>query len=445
MIDLPFAAQEGDGGFSQHSRETLINMYAEKASGKSQIVRRQRPGFRLEQELIGLKRGIAEFVHGHYLVVRDVFYKYDGTTLEALGQINTRAGPVTIVSDDNGKVALADGVEMWHWDGTGLSLVETPTTVGTLAFQGGFGIYSEPGTDRFYVSALNDLTSWDALDFASAESQSDNIVRVFEDRAEIWLFGDKTIDVFRNSGASDFPFAFNTAIQRGCAAAFSVASDDNTIFWIGDDRIAYRADGYRPARVSTHEIENWLEGATNIEDAKAFIYSTRGHKFYTITVPNYGTRQFNIATGLWNTARSWSWPEFRVTGGQGRPVSYYLDDRGIVSLDNSLNTDSGITMERGGISAPVFNNGERMTFSAFWMNAEVGRVPEGADEPQIMLRVSRNSEEFGTARARGLGLTGDYARRIMWRGLGQARQFSLQYTVTDDVAFKVTSTGGKIA
>lgn len=444
MIELPFALQEADGGFSQNSRETLLNMYAEKTPGKQGMVRRQRPGLRQIAALVGGKRGIAEFVHGHYLVVRDVVYRYHNGEVTPLGTLGTRIGPVTIISDDNDNVAISDGQQLYHWDGNELEVVNTPSAVGTLTFQGGFGVYAEPDTDRWYISALNDLTSWDALDFASAESQSDRIVRAFEDRGELWFFGERTIDVWRNAGALDFPYVYNTSMQRGCAAAFSVASDDNTVFWVGDDRIVYRADGYRPARVSSHVIEDWLEGAPSLADARAFTYTTRGHKFYTLTIPNYGTRQLNIATGLWNAAATWDTPDWRVWGGAGKPTTYLLDDYGLVELDPTLNTDSGIKMMRGGTSAPVYNGGERMTFHEFWMNVEVGRIAEGAEEPKIMLEVSRNGEQFGTSRARGLGETGNYTRRVTWRHLGQARQFALRYTLSDDVEFKVISTSGNI-
>lgn len=444
MIELPFAAQEGDAGYSQHSRETLINMYAEPASGKTQLVRRQRPGLRLVEPLVGNKRGIAEFVHGYYFVVRDALMRYREGAIETLGFLNTRTGYVTIVSDDNDNVALADGEFLYHYDGDTFEVILTPTEVGTLTFAGGRGFYSEPGTDRFYMSGMNDLKTWDALDFASAESQADRLVRIFEDRGELWAFGERTVDIFRNTGDLDFPFRYNTTLQRGCAAAFSVASDDNTVFWLGDDRIVYRADGYRPARISTHAIEDWLEQAPSVAQARAFTYTTRGHKFYTLTIPRYGTRQFNIATGLWNAAETWGAPEWRVWGGAGKPTGFLLDDHGLVEMDAGLNTDSGHKMLRGGVSAPVYNQGERMTFSEFWMNVEVGRVAEGNPEPSILLQVSRNGESFGTSRPRGMGLTGDYNRRIMWRGLGQARSFSLKYTVTDDVAVKVTSTGGVI-
>ncbi len=45
MMEHPFSFQEGDAGVAQNSQETLVNMYAEiETSGKSKLVRRQRPG-----------------------------------------------------------------------------------------------------------------------------------------------------------------------------------------------------------------------------------------------------------------------------------------------------------------------------------------------------------------------------------------------------------------
>ena len=40
----------------------------------------------------------------------------------------------------------------------------------------GYFIFAEPGTDQFYISAIDDATSLDALDFSSADAKPDNIV-----------------------------------------------------------------------------------------------------------------------------------------------------------------------------------------------------------------------------------------------------------------------------
>jgi len=362
-IEHPFAFQEGNAGVSQNSLETLVNMYAEiETSGKSKLVRRQRPGLNQVASIYGIKRGIEEFSHGTYLVIRNLFYSFDGTDLTELGTLNTNVGAVTIITNDIDDIFISDGVEGYHYVAlTGVfDTVVTPTAVGTCTLQGGYGIYADPDEDQFYISGLNDFSSWDALDFATAESESDKIIRVFVDHGELWAFGAKTIDIFRNSGAADFPFTYNTSAQRGCLAALSVASEDNSVFWLGNDQIVYRAVGYRPVRVSTHAIEDWIAKAPNKSEGRAFTYTARGHKFYVLTFPGYGTRQFNMATGFWNICRSWGELEWRIIGGTGRQVTYYLTPSGIVTLDDTINTDEGEIMERGGISAPVFNGGDLM-------------------------------------------------------------------------------------
>lgn len=441
MIDLPFAVQKGDAGVTQNSRETLINMYAEvEVSGRSRIIRRQRPGLTLSQALAGYKRGIARFEHGHYLVVRDRVYKYLNSTLTQLGTITSNIGNVTMITDDNDNVLISDGETGFHWDGSTLAPVTADTDIGTLDFIDGRGLYAVPNSDRVYYSDINDLTSWPSLNFFTAEQSADPLRRVFVDRGEIWLFGTKTIEVWRNTGGTDIPYAFNTSLERGCLASHSVASDDNTLFWLGDDGIFYRADGYRPQRVSTHAIEEMVQGAPDRTAARAFIYTIRGHKFYTVTFPGYATVQYNIATNLWNVARSWEQNDWTVVGGAGRAVDYYLGDDGIVVLDGAKNTDAGTIMERIGISAPVYNAGDRMRLKAFWLDAEMGRGANG----QVMLQVSRDGETFGNIRTRGLGELGEFGKRAMWRKLGQAREFTVKIAMTDDVPFNIMATGGDI-
>lgn len=440
-IELPFAAVYGEAGFTQNSRETLVNMYAEPSqNGKSKLVRRQRPGLRRVLAMDRNKRGIAKFTHGHYFVARRNVYRFDGTATTLIGSIETSKGQCTLATDDNGKVAVCDGVSLYHWNGeSAFTKVATPTPVGSVTVIDGFGVYHDPGTGQFYVSGLNDLTTWDALDFATAEQHPDPIVRVYADQGELWLYGEQTTEVWRNSGAQTFPFAPNVSIPRGCLAPFSLASDDNTTFCLGDDGLVYRFDGYRPARISTHEIEDLISKAPEREKAHAFIYTHRGHKFYTLTFPGYATVQYNIATGFWSRAKTWERDDWEVVGGS-HATDFHLTPRAVIALDQSTNRDDDLVMERGGVCAPVASGGDRLRMSAFWLEAEVGRVREGDAAPQVMLRISRNGEDFGSWRVRSLGTTGNYAQRAVWRDIGQARQFVLEFAFTDDAAFKIVST-----
>lgn len=437
-IDLPFAAQEGKSGLTQNSREQLLNMYSEvvQHGGRSKLVRRQRPGLTVSETLPTLKRGIAKFTHGHYLVARNIAYKWDGDTLTQLGNLNTNTGLVTIISDENDNVLISDGTTAYHYEQTTgqWTLPSMPSVVGTLTFIGGRGVYNEPGTGRWYFSDLNDLTTWDGLNFFTAEGDADFLVRTFADKNELLLFGTDTLEFWRVVGGDDV-FSYNTFAQRGCLAPFSIAAEDNSVFWLANDYTVCRIDGYRPAIISTPVISEWLEGATTPEDAYAFIYTYRGHKFYVLTILGYGTRVFDISNGLWYTAQSWGRDSWRVLGGAGRAVDYYLTPTAIVTLDGTVNTDEGGIIERGGVSAPIYNGGERFTIPELRLDVEVGRVAVTSSEPEVMIQCSKNGETFGTIRHRGLGLTGDYARLVVARNWGQAREAAFKVTVTDDVNF----------
>lgn len=448
MIEIPFAAVEGDSGVQQNSRENLVNMYAEPASsGRKRLIRRQRPGLSLAYTKSGVKRGIFKFSHGHYAVIRDEFYKFDGTTLTLKGTLDTSIGNVTMVTDDNGHVAISDGATLYHWNSSTDAFTQptTQSSVGTLGFVGGYAYYHEPSEDTIWYSALNDMTSWGAPDFFSAESESDRMVRVFVDNGELVLFGNSTTEIWRPISNVDIPVALNAVMKRGCLAAYSAASDDNTTFWLGDDKIVYRMDGYRPARISTHEIEDWVESAPDATTAKAFIYTYKGSKFYTLTIPGYGTKQFNIATGFWNAAKTIEQADWDLVGGAGNAVDYYLDSTGFVTLNGAVNKDISLSMERNGTSAPIFADERRMKFRKFQLDCEVGTVAEGVDEPQVSLSISRNGETFGTERLRGLGETGDYSREVVWRNLGESKHFTLKFSVTDDVNFAVIASYADIA
>lgn len=440
-VDVTFARQVAESSILQNSREMLTNMFAEiETGGRTPFVVRQRAGLKLQFAATGVKRAIEQYQNLTYAVIDNQLRVFDGVVETVLGTLSTISGRCSIIFDDNGKVAVSDQKNLYHYDGSTFSLVTTPTTPGTLAFMSGFGVYGSVGAGQFYVSKLNDLSTWDALDFATAESVPDNLVRVFSDHNELWLFGERSVEIWQLSGAVDFPFARYTNLQmnRGLAAAFSVCSDDNTIFWLGDDLIVYRAEGYRPIAISNSSVARLIASVpvTAISKADAFVYTIEGEKFYTIRFPDYLTVQINIKTGAWNVAKTYQKNDWRVLGSAGHYQNYLLTDEGYSTLDYSSNQDNGLIMEREGVSSPISVGGARFAISEFFLDAEVGRAASGVT-PRVMLRVSRDGETFGNERWRNMGVTGSYKKRPVWRNLGLTRDATLMFSVTDDFAFKV--------
>src|SRR5215469_3621716 len=108
-------------------------------------------------------------------------------------------------------------------------------------------------------------------------------------KKEIWLIGQRTTEIFFNSGSADFPFegVQATFIDHGTYAKWSVATYDNAVYWLSYDRegvgIVLQGAGYATKRVSTFAIEDEFRKYTRLDDAVGFCYSLGGHIFYVIT------------------------------------------------------------------------------------------------------------------------------------------------------------------
>ena len=144
----------------------------------------------------------------------------------------------------------------------------------TVGYIDGYFVFNEPNSQKIWVTQLLDGTSVDPLDFASAEGNPDNVVAIFVDHREVWVYGTNSTEVWYNAGLLDFPLAriqgaFN---ELGCAAPYSIAKMDNQIYWLGKDArgqgMVYRAAGYIGQRISTHAIEWQLQEYADLSDAE---------------------------------------------------------------------------------------------------------------------------------------------------------------------------------
>jgi hypothetical protein len=104
-----------------------------------------------------------------------------------------------------------------------------------VTWQDQYFIQDKVSSGRFYISALGDPTSWAALDFANAEANPDNLVRVMSDHSELLLFGEVTTEFWGNSGAADFPYVRlgSAVVEWGLAARESLAKFDSSLMFLG--------------------------------------------------------------------------------------------------------------------------------------------------------------------------------------------------------------------
>ena len=238
-----------------------------------------------------------------------------------LFKINTSYAPTLIGTvAGTGPVSMADNGTQLFIAANGPSYIYNTTTNAfgqitdpdfpgavTVCYLDGYFVFNEPNSQKMWVTTLLDGTSIDPLEFASTEGSPDGLLAVVSNFREVWAFGTNSIEVWYDSGATDFPLqriqgAFN---ELGCAAPYSIAKMDNGLFWLGRDRrgqgIVYRANGYQGQRISTHAVEWQIQQYSDMSDAIAYTYQQDGHSFYVLIFPTANTTWvYDAATQAWH-------------------------------------------------------------------------------------------------------------------------------------------------
>jgi hypothetical protein len=403
-------------------------------------------------------RGLYERNNLLYVVHRNKFYQIDnsGAVIER-GTLLTGKGRVSI-SDNGNQIIIVDGVDGYIYNITTLTFVRitAPGWPGadTVDFLSGRFIVNKPNTGLFYVSGLYDGLQWDALDFASAESNPDNLVRVSVDSGQLILFGDKTTEFFGDSGALDFAFARigSSAIEWGLAARWSVAKFDGGLMFLRKNRLGQvqvaLQRGLNAEPVSTPAIDYIFSQYNTTADATGFSYMLSGHAFYQINFP-----QAN-ASWLFD-GQSQSWTRLKSETGRHRAeiqqqllskniVSDYASGR-LYTLLDGVYTDNGAPIVREFTSRHLAG-GDFSHISQLWLELEGGlglQMGQGKT-PQIMMQVSRDGgHEWGAEIWREFGAVGNYKTRAVWNRIGRARDFLFKFRVTDPVKTVFVAAWGK--
>lgn len=301
----------------------MVNLYPEiiAEGGKQAAYLTRAPGLRRLATLgDGPVRGLWQTGSYGYAVSGNTFYRIDSSwNATAVGSV-AGFGPVSMA--DNGlQIFIAANPYGYIYDiqANTIAQIDDPDFPGavTVGFIDGYFIFNEPNSQRFWITALYEGDNIDALDFASAEGSPDGLVAVAVDHREAWMFGTNSVEVWYDSGATDFPFeriqgAYN---EIGCVAAYSVAKLDNGLFWLGADArgrgIVYRANGYTGQRISTHAVEWAIQQYSDISDAIGYTYQQDGHAFYVLIFPTARTTWvYDVATEAWHERAGWENGEF---------------------------------------------------------------------------------------------------------------------------------------
>ena len=199
-------------GFSpnQNTQET-VNMFLEVDSSEENKLTWYRVDGK--KDFIELPKipiyNMAEFRGALYVVAGDSIYKIietvSGYSYSLLGTVDLTFN-VTIAANNAGQLCFNSSYTLKAYvldtNTDTLTQITDPAFCGSprVDYLDGYGVFVKPNSQQFYISALNDFSSFDALDFASDEADPDNLVTFIVDHRELILFGERTTTVWFNNG-----------------------------------------------------------------------------------------------------------------------------------------------------------------------------------------------------------------------------------------------------
>lgn len=428
----------------------LVNLYAEPApeGSKCPVTLYGTPGLK-SFATVGddtIRAGIEGQGYA-YILSGSWVYRVDSSGAATLctGDVIPATGNAFMIN--NGvQIGLLTVPDSFAIEGTTVTRVTAPGYQGasSLDYVDGYAVWSVNDTSgEWFISGLRDITSVDALDFASAESNPDGLIRVLADHGEIWLFGTASVEPWANTGASPFPFERvpGARMERGCIAARSPAKMDNSIFWLGDDRIVYRADGYRPVRISTTAEEEILRTGT-VSDAIGQVYSQGGHWFYLLTLPSLNrTLAYDAQTQWWHERQSGTsltpaaWRANCIFPAFGKTL--VGTENGLVyELDLDTYTEAGSAIRRAVAAMPIYADGNRAIMRRIELEMEtgVGLTTGQGSAPVVMMRFSDDAgATWSNERQASIGAKGQRRVRAAWERGGAFRERTYEFAVSDPV------------
>ena len=432
MPKLQSALSNYDRDRGDPARFPVVNMYLEESDTEGLILQ-SRPGLADREVTFGdgpVQKMFRRSDTGVFVTVSDGEV-YEGTTNR--GAL-TGTGPVSIAGQ-SGFEFIASG--------TGLQLLQSgaltsPTWVGGDAVKvlsgGGRIIALSKGTGQFFWTEPF-TTTFNALNFATAESSGDNLLdALFLDDILI-LFGTETVEFWPNIGDDDLPFRPLEAqvLERGIKATGCATALGNTFAWVTDrDQVCLRDEN---SVISNPGIEEDIAASGSVSLFNFFI---EGTEFLCLRLDAI-THVRNMRTGTWSEFRTKEQTNWIAACYERGVFGSGIDGKTLELTDTP--SDLGAPIERL-FAAGLPLDGGGVVMHNIRVRCNPGQAQSLTDAPELELRASRDAgQTWGAWRRRSLGVQGQYRNLMQWAGLGMFSQPGalFQFRLTDGVPLRVSN------
>ena len=377
----------------------------------------------------------------------------DGTFRTAATGLENSQNPAQIFPNAIGTQLFIVSGGVGYCTDEPIAPVTPAIAAGTGTFIDGYFVASQPGTNQFNLSALNNGLSWDPLQAGVKQGYADHIAAVFACNELLWLFGDETTEVWQDTGALNFPFQRipGAFIELG-TAPYSVAKVDTTLMWLAINTrgqgVVYLANGWQPIRASNHAVEAAIQTYSKISDAVAYSYQENGHQFYVLSFPTVNTTWvYDLVTNEWHQRGHWNVGTGSYDAALARTHAFVFDQHFVGSYQDGkvyqqglqYYDEAGSPLRRLRSSPHISQQMDWMRYNAFQVDMQVGYAGAGQN-PQVMMQFSDDGgNTFSNEIWQSAGKTGQYTYRVRYRRLGRSRDRVFRIVVSDPIQVSIVN------
>lgn len=439
---LEFTGQSSrDSDNPQANSSRLVNCYREivQTGGKSQFSIKSVLGLTTFAQMTGVFIRALEEVGGFlYAAVGGSFYKISSNgSVTNLGAATD--GAQATISGNNGDVTLVIDGQYWLWDGATLSnpTAGAFTSFGSVDYLGNYTMLTELDGIRFQWSDVADASTLPGLNFSSADGRDDKIVRGMTIGGVYYVFKETSHEIWYQTGeagASAFDRQVGGVIDVGLKAHDLIAKiPGGGAFFVGSDG-KVRVIGI-PQPISIPPVETAIQGC---EPTHCLTYEDEGHTFCAIIFRDCPAWVFDLSSGEWHeraqgaTLDPWG---AAVSAKLGN-AWYVGRSGGEILTFGRTNTDAGIPLVRVLRSRTLSGDGKRFTVSLVELFAKIGYAAATVE----MFVSKDNGNTWGDPKPRAWAV-GEYGKRLVWRALGQFRQITVEFRMSDPVDVPINAEG----
>lgn len=391
----------------------------------------------------------------------------DAGAYSELGVVATSfTGPAWMRNNPT-QLCVVDGVSGYVYTPASNSFVQITDGdfpgASSLEYQDGYGLFSEPSSNRWFFCSINDFLTFDALDFYSKQALTDDIRCIRSFKREPYIFGtDYGTEVWYNAGGDNSSvqtptFARNVGglINYGIGSPKSVSDMDGTVLtWLSSQGQLIQAQGTVAKVVSNQMFDRQVggdgsltyPGYSTFADCIAFSFRDQGHIFHQATFPTEDvTWVLDGTTGLLLKRQS-----YKAAGGYGRHRAnccvrhgnkYYVGDYEngyIYEMSQKYLDDNGHSIRRILYSQDIMGGRNLLSFPNIQVLVEAGYgLPAGAT-PQIGAELSPDGgKTWSSMVTRSVGTTGNYQWQANWNQMGAGYRRMYRLTMTDPIIWKI--------